>query len=126
MTKIALIAGTYQPERCGVAHYTARLRDALSEQGIQSVVLTTHAAASFANDPNLKGVVQNWRFTEMLPLVQAVHATGADILHIHHAAGIYGFERAIFLLPLLLRATGWRGKLVTTVHEYGWWEWQMQ
>ena len=124
MTKVALIAGTYQPERCGVAHYTARLRDALSEQGIQSVVLTTHAPASFANDPNVKGVVQNWRLAEMLPLVQAVHATGADILHIQHAAGTYGFERAIFLLPLLLRATGWRGKLVTTVHEYGWWEWQ--
>jgi glycosyltransferase involved in cell wall biosynthesis len=56
--------------------------------------------------------------------VSAVHATGADILHIQHAAGTYGFERAIFLLPLLMRATGWRGKIVTTVHEYGWWEWQ--
>lgn len=55
--------------------------------------------------------------------MQAVHAIGADILHIQDAAGTYGFERAIFLLPLLVRATGWRGKIVITVHEYGWWEW---
>lgn len=122
MTRIALIAGTYQPERCGVAHYTERLRDALSQQGILSVVLTTHVAA--ANDPSVQGVVQNWRLADLLPLVQAVHNSSVDILHIQHAAGTYGFERAIFLLPLLLKVTGWYGKIVTTVHEYGWWEWQ--
>jgi polysaccharide biosynthesis protein PslF len=38
MTKtITLIAGTYQPEKCGVAHYTSRLRDALKQQGIKSI-----------------------------------------------------------------------------------------
>ena len=121
---IAFIAGTYQPERCGVAHYTARLRDTLSQQGIQSVVLTTHAAAQVANDSSVKGVVRDWRLADLLSLVLAVQATSADILHIQHAAGTYGFERAIFLLPLVLRATGWRQPIVTTVHEYGWWEWQ--
>ena len=124
MTCIALIAGTYQPERCGVAHYTACLRDALREQGIQSVVLTTHTAAHVTNHSSVKGVVRNWQLIDILSLVQAIHATGADILHIQHAAGTYGFERAIFLLPLLLRATGWHTPIVTTVHEYGWWEWQ--
>jgi len=48
-------------------------------------------------------------------LVQAVHAIGADILHIQDAAGTYGFERAIFLLP-----PRQSGKIVITVHEYGW------
>lgn len=122
MTRIALIAGTYQPQRCGVADYTERLRDTLTKHGIEFVVLTTHAAA--ANDPSVKGVVTDWRFADLLPLLQAIHATNAEILHIQHAAGTYGFERAIFLLPLLLKVTGWRSKIVTTVHEYGWWEWQ--
>ncbi|WP_414585991.1 glycosyltransferase [Scytonema sp. PCC 10023] len=121
---IAMIAGTYKPERCGVAHYTACLRDALKKHDIQSVVLTTHAAATEVNDNSVRGVVQDWRFADLLSLVQAVHATKADILHIQHAAGTYGFERAIFLLPLLLKATGYRQPIVTTVHEYGWWEWQ--
>ena len=122
MTRIALIAGTYQPQRCGVADYTERLRDTLIKQGIEFVVLTTHAAAT--NDPSVKGVVTDWRFADLIPLLQAIHATNAEILHIQHAAGTYGFKRAIFLLPLLLKVTGWRGKIVTTVHEYGWWEWQ--
>ena len=89
MTKIALIAGTYQPERCGVAHYTACLRDALGEQSIQSFVVTTHAAAQVVNDPGVMDVVRDWRLADLLPLVQAVHGSHADILHIQHAAGTY-------------------------------------
>jgi len=122
--RVAFIAGTYQPERCGVAHYTARLREVLDELDVESTVLTTHAAAADSNDPTVKGVVQDWQLTDLLPLVQAVHRTGADLLHIQHAAGTYGFERSIFLLPLLLRISGWHRPIVTTVHEYGWWEWQ--
>jgi glycosyltransferase involved in cell wall biosynthesis len=57
-------------------------------------------------------------------LAQAVRATPADLLHIQHAAGTYGFHRAIFLLPLVLWAIGDRRPIVTTIHEYGWWEWQ--
>lgn len=123
MTRIALIAGTYQPERCGVAHYTDRLRSALNERAIQSVVLTTHLAAA-NQELTVIGVVHNWQFADLLALAQAVHRTGAELLHIQHAAGTYGFERAIFLLPLLLRLSGWRAPIITTVHEYGWWEWQ--
>lgn len=124
MTDVALVAGTYQPEYCGVAHYTAHLRTALQEQGTQSTVLTSHAAAQTVHDPTVLGAVQGWQLTDLIPLVQAIRSTQADILHIQHAAGTYGFERAIFLLPLLLRVSGWQAPIVTTVHEYGWWEWQ--
>jgi glycosyltransferase involved in cell wall biosynthesis len=46
------------------------------------------------------------------------------VVHVQHAAGTYGFKRAVFLLPPLLRAAGCHAPLVTTVHEYGWWEWE--
>jgi glycosyltransferase involved in cell wall biosynthesis len=121
MTRIALIAGTYKPDRCGVAHYTDRLRNALTERGIETIVLTTHKAAA---DPTIRGVVKDWNIRNLMPLIRAIHQTQADVLHIQHAAGTYGFDRAIFLLPLLLRLTGWHSPIVTTIHEYGWWEWQ--
>ncbi len=124
MTRIAIIAGTYKPKHCGVAHYTARWRNVLKQQGIESIVLTTHTAATEVNDSSVRGVVKDWRFADLISLVQAVHSIDADILHIQHAAGTYGFERAIFFLPLLLKATGYSKLIVTTVHEYGWWEWQ--
>jgi glycosyltransferase involved in cell wall biosynthesis len=127
MTHVAFIAGTYEPQHCGVAHYTAHLRTALAERGIQSTVLTTYAAARSgdnAADQTVQGAVSQWRLSDLLVLVQTIHRTQADLLHIQHAAGTYSFNRAIFLLPLLLRLSGWQAPIVTTVHEYGWWEWQ--
>jgi polysaccharide biosynthesis protein PslF len=59
-----------------------------------------------------------------MSLLQVIHSTHTDLLHIQHAAGTYGFERTLFLLPLLLKITGYSKPIVTTVHEYGWWEWQ--
>lgn len=125
MLRIAFIAGTYQPDRCGVADYTARLRSALRDRGVESVVLTTRAAAQTATDPTVWGVVDDWQLRNLFPLKRAIRATAADVLHIQHAAGTYGFQRAIFLLPLLLRSLGNRKPIVTTVHEYGWWEWAL-
>lgn len=119
---ITLIAGTYQSDRCGIAHYTAYLRKELAKHGVDSVVLTTQDAAT-ANETNVRGVVKDWSWSQLFALVQAVSTQG-DLLHIQHAAGSYRFERAIFLLPLLLRLSGYRKPIVTTVHEYGWWEWQ--
>jgi glycosyltransferase involved in cell wall biosynthesis len=124
MVRIALIAGTYAPDRCGVAHYTAHLRSALVQRGIESCVLTTHAAANAIDDPTVIGSVKAWNLTNLRSLVGVIHRTNADILHIQHAAGTYGFDRSIFLLPLLLNATGWNRPIITTIHEYGWWEWQ--
>lgn len=123
MTRIAFIAGTYQPQHCGVAHYTAHLRSHLADRAVESIVLTTHEAAQ-GQDATIMGAVNGWQLADLLPLVQAIHRTKADVLHIQHAAGTYGFNRAIFLLPLLLKLTGWRAPIVTTAHEYGWWEWQ--
>jgi len=124
MTTVTIIAGTYQPDRCGTAHYTAYLRQALAEQGVNSIVLTTQAAATAINDPSVKGVVTDWGLSQLLHLVRAIKSTTADLLHIQHAAGTYRFQRPIFLLPLLLRVFGYRKPIVTTAHEYGWWEWQ--
>lgn len=124
MTRVAIIAGTYKPQFCGVAHYTSRLRNALKQHDIESVVLTTHASATEANESGITGAVNNWGFADLISLVKAVRSSNDDILHIQHAAGTYGFDLAIFLLPLILKATGYSKPIVVTVHEYGWWEWQ--
>ncbi len=123
--RLVLIAGTYQPERCGVADYTAHLRQHLMQRDVEPIILTTdQASTAAAEEDKVLGVVKQWNMAYLLPLVQAIHASKADLLHIQHAAGTYGFDRSIFLLPLLLKLTGWRAPIVTTIHEYGWWEWQ--
>ena len=125
MTKrIAFISGTYQPQCCGVAHYSARLREILAGHDVETMVLTTHAAAEAVNDPSVWGVVQDWGLMDVIRLARAIKDTPTDILHIQHAAGTYGFQRPIFLLPPLLRAFGFYKPIITTIHEYGWWEWE--
>ncbi|MBV9454072.1 MAG: hypothetical protein JOZ19_08150, partial [Rubrobacter sp.] len=124
MTHVAMVAGTYQPKRCGVAHYVQRLRSVLEERGVSSVVLTTKEAAQASKDLRVKGVVRSWGPASLPALVRAVRNARADVIHIQHAAGTYGFKRAVFFLPPLLRAAGVRAPLVTTVHEYAWWEWE--
>ncbi|QYO62526.1 NAD(P)-dependent oxidoreductase [Leptolyngbya sp. 7M] len=124
MVRVAFVAGTYQSQHCGVAHYTAHLRQVLSARGIESLILTTREAANQLTDPTVQGAVNCWHLSELLALAQAIIESKVDCLHIQHAAGTYGFDRAIFLLPLLLRLRGWRLPIVTTVHEYGWWEWR--
>ena len=128
MTRVAMVAGTYLPERCGVAHYTERLRRAWNERGVSSLVLTTGEAARASSDPDVRGVVRGWGLSDLPALVRAVRGAvrdeGADVVHVQHAAGTYGFKRAVFFLPPLLRAAGCHAPLVTTVHEYGWWEWE--
>jgi glycosyltransferase involved in cell wall biosynthesis len=123
MLRVALIAGTYQPDRCGVAHYTSHLREFLAAE-IETVVLTTQVATETVPDTSVRGVVRDWQLGSLLPLVRAIQTASVDVLHIQHAAGTYSFQRPIFLLPLLLRAMGYQKPIVTTVHEYGWWEWQ--
>ena len=126
MIQIAVIAGTYKPEQCGVAHYTAHWKDTLAQRGVQSIVLTTNSAAQMNDNPTVLGVVKDWHLSDLMPLIRTIHQINVDLLHIQHAAGTYGFDRAIFLLPFLLKLTGWHAPIVTTVHEYGWWEWQPQ
>lgn len=121
---ILLIAGNYQPQHCGTAHYTAHLRLELAKKEVKSIVLTTHNSAQIFNDSQIKGVVKNWGLSQLLPLIKAILSTPADLLHIQHAAGTYRFQRPIFLLPFLLRRCGYQKPIITTVHEYGWWEWQ--
>jgi glycosyltransferase involved in cell wall biosynthesis len=123
---ITFIAGTYELEHCGVADYTAHLRHHLLQCGVQSIVLTTHAAAKKSADLTVRGAVADWNMRNLLPLAQAICKTQTDILHIQHAAGTYQFDRSMFLLPPLLRLLGFKAPIVTTIHEYGWWEWQPQ
>jgi len=121
---ITFLAGGYQPQRCGVADYLAHLRNALKQQGVVSQVVTTQESSQAVSQPDVIGAVKDWSLPSLMPLVRSLLSHPTDILHIQHAAGSYGFQRPIFLLPLLLRSLGYRPPIVTTAHEYGWWEWE--
>ncbi|MFQ4137422.1 glycosyltransferase family 4 protein [Nodosilinea sp. PGN35] len=121
---ITYLTGNHRPDQDGVADYLANLRSHLHRRDITTTVLTTHDSARTLADPTVQGALSQWKVPQLIPLVQRILATPTDLLHIQHAAGSYRFERSVFLLPLLLRMAGYRRPIVTTAHEYGWWEWQ--
>lgn len=121
---ITFITGSYRPDQDGVADYLENLRHHLAHRHISTAILTTYDSAKAMADPTVQGALSVWTLAQLFPLVRKILATPTDILHIQHAAGSYRFERPVFLLPLLLRAVGYRRPIVTTAHEYGWWEWE--
>jgi glycosyltransferase involved in cell wall biosynthesis len=121
---ITYVTGSYRPDQDGVADYLANLRSHLAQRQISTDILTTHKSAKAMHDPTVKGALSRWKLPQLLPLVRQILATPTDILHIQHAAGSYRFERPVFLLPMLLRLAGYQRPIVTTAHEYGWWEWE--
>ncbi|HEY9737344.1 MAG TPA: hypothetical protein V6D06_13720, partial [Trichocoleus sp.] len=68
--RVMFVTGAYRPERCGVADYTAHLRQHLDKAGVASTVLTTHAAAEAVRDSiedcSVYGAVADWKLPSLL------------------------------------------------------------
>jgi len=122
--KVALVPGSYRPDRCGVSHYTARLMAELTGLGVECVVITAEAAARHHARADIIAGTRGWGPRMLASLPAALRRVSPHILHIQHAAGSFDFRRAVFWLIPALRLTGWRRPIVVTLHEYGWWEWQ--
>ncbi len=120
--KVLFLSGSYAPDKDGVSDYTRILRERLHGRGFDTPVLTTCEAADHLKDPEVQGAVENWKPTSLPRLVGAIQHANPDVLHIQWAPGSYRFNRSLFYLMPLLRASGWHNPVVTTLHEYGNWE----
>jgi glycosyltransferase involved in cell wall biosynthesis len=96
-TRVAMVSGSSDATRDGVADYVSHLVPALAEVGVQ---------------------VQPIELSSLASARRQVHRSAPDLVHVQFAPSAYGFSLRPGWLPLLL---GRRAPLVTTVHEYGWW-----
>lgn len=120
---MAFVAGTYIPKMDGIADYTKNLLNQLETTEVEWQLFTGLEAASMA-DRRIRPITRGWGWKEVWRLAKAINEYKPQIIHIQHGAGSYRFNRAIFCLPIMMRLLRWRGKIVTTVHEYGNWEWR--
>lgn len=116
-TRVGLLCGYLNPERDGVADYTRRLAVHLRAAGLEAVLITTHEWASAAGDGAV-GVSDHWQVSGVVAAAQALRRLDLDVLHVQFAPSVFGFTRAVGLLPLLLPR---HLPLVVTLHEYGVW-----
>jgi len=113
--RVGLLCGDLEPALDGVADYSGRLAIALGAAGLDPVLLTTYL---LAQAPGAVGITAGWDLRGMRAAARAIQTMSLDILHVQFAPSVFGFSRAVGLLPLLLPG---RLPIVVTLHEYGTW-----
>lgn len=92
-----------------------RLAAALRERGAQVRLLHIGAPSDVRGAGS---VGERWGAAALLRAVVA--ARPADVVHVQFAPSMYRFRIGVGALPLAIART----RLVTTLHEYGWWRWE--
>jgi glycosyltransferase involved in cell wall biosynthesis len=92
--KVLLITGSYPPDICGVADYTAALEDCLRKAGVHVSVYSG----------------RRWGVSNAVHIAHQLRASGADILHMQYPARGYGWKLGPQVLGVLQ-------PLVITIHE---------
>jgi len=113
--RVGLLCGDLEPALDGVADYSRRLALALAGAGLDPMLLTTHR---LARAPGTAGITTGWDLGGVRAAARAIRAMNLDILHVQFAPSVFGFSRAVGLLPLLLPG---HLPVVATLHEYGIW-----
>jgi glycosyltransferase involved in cell wall biosynthesis len=117
--RVALVCGTYAPERDGVADYVRRLAEELRFADPRTdIVVAARADVDGGAPAGAVAVTPDWSLRNVRRAARALDALAADLVHVQWAPSAYGWSGAVGRLPALLRTP-----VVTTLHEYGGWSW---
>jgi glycosyltransferase involved in cell wall biosynthesis len=111
--RVALVCGSYVPDRDGVADYVRRLAQALLGAGVTPVITTGGGSENGAVP-----IATGWSARGTWQAAIALDALSVDLVHVQWSPSAYAFRPGIGLLPVRLRTP-----LITTIHEYAWWSW---
>ncbi len=115
--KIAMITGAIPPAKCGVGDYTDVLVSNLIHAGIEVDVITDIKYGESGKGYKLLNVVKQWYgISFILTILKTLQQSKYDVVHIQYPTISYKGYIEINLLPIILRAKGY--KVVYTLHEY--------
>jgi glycosyltransferase involved in cell wall biosynthesis len=112
---VLLVCGRLDPERDGVGDYVVRLAGALRARGAVTRIVHTGRDAGVRD---ARCVGSAWSGPALLRVARA--ARQADVVHVQFAPSMYAFRIGVGVLPAFVGSQ----RLVTTLHEYGWWRWE--
>jgi glycosyltransferase involved in cell wall biosynthesis len=108
--RVLFVTGEYPPMHGGVGDYTARLAEALAQQGWDAAILTSARAAG---SRFVVATVARWGWGLSRLVRQAARDTGAALIHLQYQTGAFAMHPAVNRLPDAVR--DW--PLVTTFHD---------
>ncbi len=100
-----------------MADYTRQLARSLRAVGLDPLLVTTYEWARAAGEGAV-GVTERWDARGVAASARALRRLDLDLVHVEFAPSVFGFSRAVGLLPLVLSSSV---PLVVTLHEYGVW-----
>lgn len=117
-----MVTPEYPPMQGGVGDYTSHLSSALRQLGCEVEVVTSVKAKSLGNDnegvfDSVLPAVDKWTFSSWSAILRVVSRFNPDVLHIQYQTGGYHMHPAINLLPMRLRLSQSRPRLVVTFHD---------
>ncbi|MCS6942351.1 MAG: glycosyltransferase [Geminocystis sp.] len=111
--KIALI-GTYPPRACGIATFTADLRQALRKNNQKSMVIAiTNEADSLDYPEEVVFEIKQNRIDDYRLAAEYINFSGVDLVCVQHEFGIFGGNYGRYVTELLLNL---QKPVVTTLH----------
>lgn len=132
--RVIQVVGAFVPERCGIAHYAARLTRELRKSGLEVAIGTrppesvrdpTAPSGSGTTDESIGPILtvrsSRWSLAALVELVRLARWWRADWLHLQYAPSSYDWQRRVAWLPLVARLAPGRLRVATTIHEYGGW-----
>jgi glycosyltransferase involved in cell wall biosynthesis len=114
--KILFVTGEFPPMEGGVGDYTREIALALAEQGCQVDVLTSIHAQPVAGLGVLP-LVERWGWGSWRTLLETIHQTAPDVVHIQYQAAAYAMHPAINFFPRRLRLGASRPVTAVTFHD---------
>ena len=93
------LVSTYPPIECGIATYTQYLNGALRESGNETFVMSQHGAQGRAVFP----VFQAGSPSFATDVFSVSTRMTPDLVHIQHEYGLFGEQRGVAVIELILR-----------------------
>ena len=110
-----VLVGTYPPRHCGIATFTAHLRQGLQAAGKDpvGVVAVVRKAADASRRPEVIGCIDQDRAEAYATAAEDLNRAAPEVVILQHEYGIFGGEDGRYVLGLL---TSLRPPVITTLH----------
>jgi 1,2-diacylglycerol 3-alpha-glucosyltransferase len=93
------LVSTYPPIECGIATYTQYLNQALRDSGNETFVMSQHGAQGHAVFPVFQAGAPSFA-TDVFSVSARMTP---DLVHIQHEYGLFGAQRGVAVIELILR-----------------------
>ena len=123
--KICFILGSFPYMSCGVGDYTGMLAINLAKKGYDVSVITSKKACSQYGEVKVYNIIDKFDFKSIKTIIKQLKKIKPDVINLQYPSNGFNNRRVTSLfLPIAIRLSMKKSKLVETIHEYRDYSWK--